>query len=298
MNRKNNRKLVIAILIMFLITLSVIGIAYAYFTANFKNNSKDDSVSVKSGKLVAQFKGTNSINVKNVFPGWVSDGKTYYDINAINEEGKLTAKTAIDVATLNSDVTNGIAVEKNGLSNPITFSVRNQSTEKSDINFIIKLKVNVNTFSNKPAIGNPGDADYVPADEDYKNLKVTLYKGTYNSNFDGTTYTNLPEMSVTKTFYTYTVPLANDNQYAELVLVDEAQNLAINAEENYYVVFEYLDNGKQSSQDKELSAEVVISGVEKDEGEGGDNGWYDADNNKITFSTNDGIGAVNLVDKN
>lgn len=298
MNRKNTRKIVIAILIMFVITLSIIGVAYAYFTANFRNNSKDDSISVKSGKLIAQFKGNNSINIKNVFPGWVSDGKTYYDVNVINPDGKLTAKTAVDVATLNSDLSNNIAVERNGLSNPITFSVRNQSTEKSDINFIIKLKVNVNTFSNTPAIGNPGDEGYVAADEDYKNLKVTLYKGTYNSNFDGTTYTNLPEMNATKTFYTYTVPLANDNQYAELILVDEAQNVAINGEENYYVVFEYLDNGEQSSQDKELSAEIVISGVEKDDGEGGDNEWYDVDNNKITFSTNDGIGVVSLVDKN
>lgn len=298
MDKKNSRKIIIAILIMFILTLSIIGVAYAYFTANFKNNSKNGSVSVKAGKLVAQFKGSNSINVKNVFPGWASDGKTYYDVNVVNPDGRLTAKKALDVATLNTDLSNDIATKRNGLSDPITFSVRNQSTEKSDINFIIKLKVNVNTFSNTPAVGTPGDANYVPADEDYKNLKVTLYKGTYDANFDGTTYSELPEMNAIKTFNTYTVPLANDSQYAELILVDEAQNVAINGEENYYVVFEYLDNGEQSSQDRELSAEIVITGVEKDDGEGGDNEWYDVDNNKITFSTNDGIGVVSLVDKN
>ena len=79
MKQKTNGKIVIAILAMFAVAISIIGFTYAYFTATFNSNNQDKDVTVNAGKLVANFTGTNAIDVSNVVPGWKSDGLSYYD---------------------------------------------------------------------------------------------------------------------------------------------------------------------------------------------------------------------------
>ena len=86
MNSKNNGKIAIGILVMFVVALSIIGVTYAYFTATFNDNQDTEDVKITAGELIATFDGTNSIDIKNVVPGWASDGLHYYDVDVASKD--------------------------------------------------------------------------------------------------------------------------------------------------------------------------------------------------------------------
>jgi hypothetical protein len=100
MKQKTNGKIVIAILAMFAIAASIIGFTYAYFTANLTRNTQDRSTEVIAGKLMATFNGTNSIDVKNVVPGWKSDALHYY--NASSDSVKDGTIEGVEITDVNN----------------------------------------------------------------------------------------------------------------------------------------------------------------------------------------------------
>ena len=53
---KNNGKIAIAIVAMFVVALSIVGFTYAYFVASVTNNDADTSVQVTAGELVSKNK--------------------------------------------------------------------------------------------------------------------------------------------------------------------------------------------------------------------------------------------------
>jgi len=159
MNKKNNGKIVIAILAMVAVAASVIGFTYAYFTAQLTGNQQDDSVRVTAGKLVATFKGTNSLEASNVVPGWISDNIRWYDSTKTGADGKIYASTLDPVADataytaltgnpyLAKEVESVKSYRNMGLTAPLAFTVENTSEDsdpKDEIAYIIKLDITTN----------------------------------------------------------------------------------------------------------------------------------------------------------
>ncbi|MDD2409471.1 MAG: hypothetical protein PHD03_01980 [Bacilli bacterium] len=57
-----------AILFVVVILLAVIGISYAYFTANISNSESATTLTVTGGTMTINYSGGTEINVSNVFP--------------------------------------------------------------------------------------------------------------------------------------------------------------------------------------------------------------------------------------
>ena len=148
---RNNGKIAIAIVAMFVVALSIVGFTYAYFTAQVNGNTGNDSVQVTAGELVITYNNTKSIAAANIVPGWISDGKTFYDpvysikqfgtdrgVTAVKTtdfavkegttdqaaEGKLAAKPSVDTAA--TTVIGGKTYSAYGLTAPATFNVVNE----------------------------------------------------------------------------------------------------------------------------------------------------------------------------
>lgn len=153
---KNNGKIAIAIVAMFVVALSVVGFTYAYFVANVQGNTKDKSVTVTAGILEIAYDGSQTITAKSLVPGWKSDGKHYFDsaayvtdkngkmVYSACEEGETTTITVDgEVKTLNCTDTNN--TEANGKLEPVTFTVSTTERNTGDVNYAIIL----NGISNK-----------------------------------------------------------------------------------------------------------------------------------------------------
>ena len=256
MENKSNGKIVIAILVMFVVALSIVGVTYAYFTTQIIQNTKEESVKVDAGKLIATYDGGNDINVSNIFPGWKSDGNTFYDVAKIvdNKLVSTTASTDAERAATTADTA------ENGLRDPIQFTVTNDSdNQDSDISYIVNLDVTTLDFSQ--------------TDLDAGRLTATLYKGDYTTGSDDKAAV-LAGTEVAK------IQIKAETTYRFATSAAEIQTLAAKGDSaKYYVVFEYANvDVAQESQNKTLEAKVSITGVQQ-------NGstWYDADNNEITF---------------
>ena len=161
-----NGKIVIAILVMFAVALSIVGVTYAYFTTRVNYNENTESVTVDAGKLVATYTGGSQITLTNVLPGWQSDGATYFDASKIGTDGHLACTTAADDSTFAAAVTSGAATEANGLRNPVKFTVTNPDTTTADkkVDYVVTLTVSENTFA--------------AADLTANNVYATLSKGS------------------------------------------------------------------------------------------------------------------------
>ncbi len=256
MENKSNGKIVIAILVMFVVALSIVGVTYAYFTATTIQNTETESVTVEAGKLIATYNGGKDINVENIFPGWKSDGNTFYD-----KTQKDGSKMKCITVTSDEERANTVEdTEVNGLRAPVQFTVTNDSDNAdSSISYIVKLTVEENGFA---------EADLTDG-----NVTATLYKGSYT---DGTD-TTLAKLDGTK--ISEVVLNKNTTEYNFASSAADIQTLAKKGDnEKYYVVFEYKndDTKSQPSQGITFSALVSIVGVQKN----GDN-WYDADNNQV-----------------
>ncbi len=160
MKSENNGKIAVAIVAMFVVALSVVGFTYAYFTAQVKGNSAEKSVDVVAGKLAITYTNGNEILAQNVVPGWISDGKHYYDsmcsqsIDPITVDGQNVYKiTAVSTDTVDlkstpkkcsATDTRVPSVESpdatNGIASPVTFTVKNATDNTGDNKYIIRLK--------------------------------------------------------------------------------------------------------------------------------------------------------------
>lgn len=159
--KNNNGKVAIAIVAMFVVALSIVGLTYAYFTARVVGNDANQSIQVTAGELVISYNNSQSIAALNIVPGWISDGKTFYDpvysiqnfngvrgITAVSTDdfgadatdatkpatGKLAIKPSIVPDTTTNvviDADENITKEYSayGLADPATFNVVNEGTD-------------------------------------------------------------------------------------------------------------------------------------------------------------------------
>lgn len=175
MKSENNGKIAVAIVAMFVVALSIVGFTYAYFTAQVKGNEKDKSVDVVAGKLAITYANGDEILAQNIVPGWISDGNHYYDnmcSSSIDTDAdgnhKITAVKKSDLTedgncsatdTRKASVTDPKAAD--GLTTPVTFTVKNAADNTGDNKYIIRLKGITNGL----------------ASADQKNFVLTLKQG-------------------------------------------------------------------------------------------------------------------------
>ena len=309
MNSKNNGKIAIGILVMFVVALSIIGVTYAYFTAQFSDNDID-SVELTAGELVATFNGTNNISVKNVVPGWISDGLHYYDsLEAETHDGKIYASKSTWSTTNGGELVVSRATTNMGIATPIQFTVTNTSNAQPDeaINYIIRLNIDNNgiydaykaLLEKEEGLAEGQELSEEEATlkanyyDDLDNLYVSLYRGSFVQADAMTAYgtaTPYPE-SYGAGATLIGGPYVLGNSGTTQILVNAPEVLSnIDDSNNYFVVFKYVNNTSaiQSAQLKTIKANVDIIGVQ----EGNDTKktesttdavWYDADNVVVNF---------------
>lgn len=157
--KENNGKIAIAVVAMFVVALSIVGFTYAYFTAQVKGNTADKSVEVTAGKLSIVYANGNDILAQNIVPGWISDGKHYYDsmcsssldtvkigdkevhkITAVSTETVDLASNPKKCSSTDTRVPSVVSPSSNdGLTNPVTFTVKNADDNTGDNKYVIRL---------------------------------------------------------------------------------------------------------------------------------------------------------------
>lgn len=150
--KENNGKIAIAVVAMFVVALSIVGFTYAYFTAQVKGNTADKSVEVTAGKLSIVYANGNEILAQNIVPGWISDGDHYYDTMCsssvdTDENGnhKITAVKKSDLtdgkcsATDTRNAANIDPKAADGITTPVTFTVKNATDNTGDNKYVIRL---------------------------------------------------------------------------------------------------------------------------------------------------------------
>jgi len=144
--KNNNGKIAIAIVAMFVVALSIVGLTYAYFTAQVVGNDANQSIEVTAGELVISYNNSQSIAAANIVPGWISDGKTFYDpvysiqnfngvrgVTAVSldefgaDEGDLAAEPSVE--TTATTVIDEKTYSAYGLTDAATFNVVNEGTD-------------------------------------------------------------------------------------------------------------------------------------------------------------------------
>lgn len=137
---KNNGKIAIAIVAMFVVALSIVGVTYAYFVATVKTNSTNNSVQVKAGILKIAYDNGQILTAESIVPGWKSDGDMIYDpvhsVSTVDGQTRITAKSKTALgATVSANATEPV--------DPITFEVTDASTKGETAYYGIRL-VSVN----------------------------------------------------------------------------------------------------------------------------------------------------------
>lgn len=290
MESNNNGKITIGILTMFVVAISIIGVTYAYFTAQFSTNLNPESVKVYAGKLVANYKESQSIKVKNVVPGWVSDGLHYYDVDvAAADSGKIYAvKATYDYTQQEGTKAN----ERMGLASPLEFSVANSSESAEAVNYIIALDIKKNgiydawsSISDESLENNSGmQARKSSLYADRGRLYATLYSGTFDVTKDVSVNYGEGNSILAGPF------LVADTGIQQ-VIVKAPEVIAKNGEEKkYFIIFKFANdpNDTQIDQGIQLNIEAKVIGIQKD------------NNPSVTYNsliTNNTISATNMLVK-
>ena len=266
MESNNNGKITVGILTMFVVAISIIGVTYAYFTAQFSTNLNPESVKVYAGELVANYKTSNSISITNVVPGWVSDGLHYYDVDvAAANDGEIYAVKATYAYTQQE---NTKATERMGLAEPIAFSVSNSSSSADAVNYIIALQIKKNgiydawtSISEESLENNEGaKARKSSLYADRGRLYATLYSGTFNI-----------EKDVSENYGEGNEILAGPFLLADTgvqqVIVKAPETIEKGgAEKKYFIVFKFANDTEntQITQGIQLNIEAKVIGIQKD----------------------------------
>lgn len=240
MNMKNNNvRIIILIIAMFMVSLSIIGFTYAYFTAQITGNPTNDNVKVTSGNLEVTFTSSSTITASGIVPGWKSDGRSWYDPMARDSAGHIIAQH-IDGST--TAVPTNYKTKEYGYALPSKFTVKSTGDSTNNAYYAVELTSITNQIT-KISTDNTWD--------DTKNMMVYLYKGTY----DGTT-----DLSSDKVIWSSALNSSNSQ------IIPKVFEIAPTHTNNLYVVLEYKnDTTHDQSQNmgKAVSATVKIVGVAK-----------------------------------
>lgn len=258
---KNNGKIAIAIVAMFVVALSIVGVTYAYFTATVKGNESDDySVEVDAGRLEVDYLGTKTIEAYNIVPGWISDGNMYYDpVASIQDVPVIDTDTGLPVEPAQT-VKGIIAVNKNdyteasntqyqnknyGLTNPIEFNVTNDGTDTA--HYAVRLVDIVNGIAST-------DVD----EEGKSNFKYKLYESKETIPEEGQT--------VTPTFEEAEVVAEGELSHETEQTILATTSVEVGGVNYYQLVLYYEDFGNQNasasdSEDEPKSVSVTVEVV-------------------------------------
>ena len=266
MERKNG-KVAIAIVAMFVVALSIVGITYAYFTAGITNNSATKSISASAGKLVVSYtEGQDTIVVSNIVPGWMTDNDSYYDplYSAVNDNGtiKITA-----VKESETQQTPTVDPTDYGQQEPYYFQIGPGQGNTGTVTYAIML---YNIENGIPAA-------------DQTNFEWRLY--TYDDtavdledeggNFDYTEGTALTD-------WIDLAPGTAQSPGSQLVAIDTTNNTT--GTKKYFLMLRYNNNtsaSQNTSQDVTVYADIKVVGVKYVE-EGNYQTYYDEDGNIIS----------------
>lgn len=231
--KENNGKIAIAILAMFVVALSVVGFTYAYFTASVKPNNAATSVTVNAGILQVDYQYGTKLAASNLVPGWISDGHHFYDPVASADTTKTPAQITA-VTTDNEKKTIETPGAADGITAPVTFTIKNTGTATSA--YKILLTVDENTIT------------------DPENMVVYLVKGTWTDKIlTETTAAALgTEMEV--------------EAKGQVMELDVHEQLNAGAEQDYYVVMVYknLAGSQNASMGKVVQATVSVDGLSQE----------------------------------
>lgn len=284
MKQDNNGKIAIAIVAMFVVALSIVGITYAYFTVSVVGNKTEKSVEVQAGVLEIVYTEGNEIDAKNIVPGWISDGEHYFDSKlssyipaetdlngngvydsdvvgetAVMKDGKevkaVKAVTKAECEAAGDGCAQQNPTKDDGITGPVTFSVANTSRNAGDNAYIVKLV----EISNGIAQNNASDAE---------NLTYELYSTTTENATTGGTLIGKGALSTG----------------ADQVIVNKALTIGKNdGEQYYYLMLKYANvDNQDASKNAVVKATVQVVGAVYDNTT---SKWMDANGDQITFAT-------------
>lgn len=263
MRTENNGKLAIAIVAMLVVALSIVGVTYAYFTAQVSGNTATTSGQISAGILSINYSGSQTLNVQNVVPDWETDGTHYYDpvasrYNVGNGKVGIKAISTTECGTTYTNCSIDEPTAANGIANPVTFTVTNTHENGRTAYYAIKLV----------GIENPTTADT----EDQDKIVYTLSNGT-------DTYTG--DLAVTGSEQ-YIVPaeIAIKNQHNDgtVTEADYTDTWTLNLR---YPNIE-SDQTTPAAGGDYLKATVKVVGISQ-----GTDGWYEEySSTKIVFAAN------------
>lgn len=251
---KNNGKIAIAIVAMFVVALSIVGFTYAYFVANVQGNEGDNSVTVTAGILEIEYKNVESktLNVTGIAPGWKSDGLHYFD----SASGCKAVSGQLQCTALKAENANAIPEGATGVNGPAEFTVSTSGRNTGTVNYVILLNGITNNLD----------------DADKANLTYALCKDTCPATEEYTSANLTGDAVISK----------GEVVGKDVVkVVSGAETLNDGGSQKYQLMLYYANNGIQNSKGKTVSATVDVIGVQQDT----NGNWVDA-NGVIVIAKN------------
>ena len=223
---KNNGKIAIAIVAMFVVALSIVGVTYAYFVASVQGNTGEDQrvVEVKAGVLKVAYENGDVLEATGIVPGWKSDNDMVYNsIASVSTVDGETRITAVKNSTLTDEQKKGTTTAPVA---PVTFDVTDESTEGETAYYGIRLvEVTNELYAKEP-----------------NNFKVTITEATAGALTPAGGYT-----------------LTADGTQ----VVSEAISITDSATHTYTLSAEYVEAGsKQEGTGKNVSFTVEVVGLQ------------------------------------
>lgn len=262
---KNNGKIAIAIVAMFVVALSIVGFTYAYFVANVQGNDTVN-VDVTAGILeVAYANNTgNTVQAYNIVPGWMSDGLHYFDSTKFETDAEGNATYTAQMATSEETIPEGVDVN-DGITKPYNFTVSGSSRNTGDAEYVIIL----NSIS-KTNVAELDKANFKYAlckDECPVWSNATETEGVVKT-FNGTefdTLVNNDAVISSGSLYQATDSTEDDTTADKKVLViSGVETASKTATNSYQLMLYYLEtSAEQASKGATISADIEIVGVQK-----------------------------------
>jgi len=263
MNKNGNVKVVIAIVIMLIVSLSVVGFTYAYFNTQLQGNKENTSIEVGSGTMKVDFEFGQILKARNIVPGWISDEYHYYDpvLSIVDEKNETTGEVTRKITAATLDV--GKVLKKDAglttapkfdddnplVAKPVSFTVKNTG------DVFTKYAINLNVTKNEFITDDfQDDADnlvvYLIKSEDWKEGELS---------FGSAPLTETAEIKL------YTIDEDSGKKIMNpIVTLDAYEYLAVGTSQSYYIVLGYKNNPDVSQNDsmkKIFQANVEIVGL-------------------------------------
>ena len=261
MNTK--QKLTIGIAAIFMVTLTIVGVTYAYFVTRVTGDD-NTPVSVSTAKLgdIVYVPGNDGVDgsdvltLTDVIPGDTTPDVVYKKFAVVNENEDATTSGAYKIIVTNKTIADKnefihTADGKNDTVMATCYGVAENTTLNTGVAYSNTQPL---TSSEARAAADTTEADTVcfPTEGTsiYNNIEITLYevdKATYEAG----TFTSLSNPIGTKTTLTYN---ATD------VISNEVDIFGTAANQDYYVLkVEYLNRDFNQNAENLAGLEIVVS---------------------------------------